>query len=97
MLNLGPGWNLYSLKFRQGFGSGSDVARMWLECGSGVARVGSDLARMWLGRVFGCGRKNLAGVKGKRFPALGQGYLGNMFEGFMFELLGNQGLGFNLK
>ena len=31
--------------------------------------TGSDVARMWLGRVFGCGRKSLAGVKGKRFPA----------------------------
>ena len=30
-------------------------------------RCGSDAARTWLGRVFGCGRKSLAEVKGKRF------------------------------
>ena len=35
---------------------------MWLGCGS-------DIARMSLGRVFGCGRKSLAEVKGKGFPA----------------------------
>ena len=48
--------NLFSLNFRQ------DVVRMWFGCGS-------DVARMWLGRVFRCGRKSLAEVKGKRFPA----------------------------
>ena len=30
----------------------------------------SDVAQMWLGRVFGYGRKSLAEVKGKRFPAV---------------------------
>ena len=37
-------------------------APQWLGCGS-------DVPRMSLGRVFGCGRKSLAEVKGKRLPA----------------------------
>ena len=65
---------LLSLNFREDVGCGSDVARMWLGYGSDVARMwlgcGSDVARTWLRRVFGCGRKRLAEVKGKRFPAL---------------------------
>ena len=44
------------------FGCGSDVVRMWFGCGS-------DVVRMWLGRVCGSGADNLAGVKGKWFPA----------------------------
>ena len=38
-------------------GCGSDVARMWLGCGS-------DMAQVWLGRVFGCGWKSLAELRG---------------------------------
>ena len=66
--------NLFSLNFRQNFGCGSDMAQLWLGCGSDMAQLwlgcGSDMARMWLGRVFGCDRKSLAEVKGKRFPAV---------------------------
>ena len=54
--------NLFSLNFRQDFGCGSGLARIWLGCGLVVARI-------WLGLVFGCDRKCLAEVKGKRFPA----------------------------
>ena len=48
---------------------------MWPGCGSDVF---SDVARMWLGRVFGCDRKSLAEVKGKRFPARPPDYSSNL-------------------
>ena len=65
---------------RMWLGYGSDVAWIRLGCGSDVARIwlgyGLDTAQMWLRcgsdvarTCFRMWQKNLAEVKGKRFPA----------------------------